>query len=313
MKRALIVIVIVVVAAAVVYFMRIQAIERGRQEREELVNNVESETVVPVIVEPVITGEVERIVKYTGTVEPDEQVTVFPKISGRLLSVDVDENDRVEKDQAIATIDPEVTGQRFEPFKVTAPLAGTVSQVSLDPGAYVSQMDPLVTIIDDRSVKVAIGVLEKDYHLLKEGTPVRIEFDALPGGIREARITNRSPVVDARTGTAKAEIELRNSNSMLRSGMFARVEAVTEVHEDAVLMPLAATLTEVLPGRGTRVETTVFVADGDVARERAVVLGLAGPTHYEVLEGLRAGEHVVVMGQNLLRDGTKIALTDIDS
>jgi multidrug efflux pump subunit AcrA (membrane-fusion protein) len=313
MKRALILIVIVVVVALVVYFMRIQAIERGKQAREDLVNNAESEAIVPVIVEPVITGEVERILKYTGTVEPEEQVSVYPKISGRILSVDVDENDRVAKDETVAMIDPEITGQRFEPFEVTAPIDGTISQVFLDPGAYVTQMEPLVTIINDRSVKVGIGVLEKDYHLIKEGTPVRIEFDALAGETRDAKITNRSPVVDARTGTAKAEIRMRNGDSMLRSGMFARVQVITEVHKDAVLMPLAATLTEVLPGRGSRVETTVFVAEGDVARERPVVLGLAGPTHYEVLEGLAAGEKVIILGQTLLRDGIKITIMDTES
>jgi hypothetical protein len=74
-------------------------------------------------------------------------------------------------------------------------------------------------------------------------------------------------------------------------------------------MPLAATLTEILPGRGTRVETEVFVVEGDVARKRLVVLGLVGPTHYEVLEGLAADDQVVVVGQSLLHDGSKLRIT----
>ena len=310
MKRALIVIVIIIAVAVVAYVMRMSAIERGRKAREELVNNAGGETAVPVVVAPVVTGDVERILRYTGTVEPEEQVNVFPKISGRVLSVDVEENDVVVKDRTVAVLDPEITGQRFEPFEVKAPIGGTISYVFVDPGAFVTQMDPMVTIINDESVKVGIGILEKDYHLVGVGTPVRIEFDALSGETREARITNRSPVVDPRTGTAKAEIRMKNSDSMLRSGMFARVQVIAEVHADAVLMPLAATLTEILPGRGTRVETTIFVAERDVARERQVVLGLAGPTHYEVLEGLGTGEMVVVTGQNLLRDGMKIAIVD---
>jgi membrane fusion protein (multidrug efflux system) len=312
MKRALIVIVIIVAVAVVAYFMRMSAIARSKKAREELVNNAGGETAVPVMVAPVVTGDVERILRYTGTVEPEEQVNVFPKISGRVLSVEVEENDVVAKDRTVAVIDPEITGQRFEPFEVKAPIGGTISNVFVDPGAYVTQMQPIVTVIKDQSVKVAIGILEKDYHLVGNGTPVRVEFDALPGETRAAKITNRSPVVDARTGTAKAEIRMRNSDSMLRSGMFARVEVITETHEDAVLMPLAATLTEILPGRGTRVETTVFAVQGDVVRERSVVLGLAGPAYYEVLEGLTAGEMVVVTGQNLVRDGTKITVVDRD-
>jgi RND family efflux transporter MFP subunit len=171
-------------------------------------------------------------------------------------------------------------------------------------------MQPIVRLIDDTSVKVMIGVLEKDYHLVREGTPVRIVFDALPGETISAKITNRSPIVNPRTGTSQTEILLSNSDGMLKAGMFARVEVVTEVHKDAVLMPLAATLTEVLPGRGVRVETSVFVVKGDTALERDVVLGLAGPTHFEVLEGLKAGEKVVVVGQNLLSDGMKVGVTE---
>ena len=305
----MIVIVIVVVAAAAVFLMRLRAIEQSQQERQDLVNGINNEQVTPVIVAPIITGDVERTLKYTGTVEPEEEVEVYSKISGRLISVKVEEGDEVSKDATVAVIDPEITGQRFEPFEVTSPLKGNIAKTYLDPGTYVNQMQPIVKVIDDSYVKVEIDILEKDYHLIKEGTPVRLRFDALPGKLMSAKVTNRSPVVDPMTGTAVAEIRLANRDGMLKSGMFARVEVIIEVREDAVLMPLAATLTEILPGRGVRVETEVFVADGETARQRKVVLGLAGPTHFEVLDGLGPGELVIVVGQNLVTDGAKLRVT----
>jgi membrane fusion protein (multidrug efflux system) len=309
MKRVLIIIVVVVVAAAAVFLLRLRAIERSQQERQSLVNEINTEHVTPVIVAPVITGDVERTFKYTGTVKAEDAVDVYSKISGRVVSVKVEEGDEVAKDETVAVIDPEITGQRFEPFAVTSPLKGNIAQVYLDPGTYINQMQPIVKVIDDRYVKVEIDVLEKDYNLVKEGTPVRVSFDALAGETTVAKITNRSPVVDPMTGTATVEVRLDNRSGMLKTGMFARVEAIIEVHKDAVLMPLAATLTEILPGRGVRVETQVFVADGEIAREREVVLGLAGPTHYEVLQGLKPGEEVVVVGQNLVTDGAKLRIT----
>jgi multidrug efflux pump subunit AcrA (membrane-fusion protein) len=310
MKRAWIWIIIVIVVVGALFLIRLMRIQQARRDREELLSQANSETVVPVIVEPVITGDVERVLRYTGTVEPAEKVQVYPKVSGRIISLKVDEGDVVGKDDKIAVIDPEITGQRFEPYEVPAPIGGKISTVSLDVGSLVNQMQPLVEIIDDSTVKVEIRVLEKDYHLIDEGTPVRMEFDALPGDVIEGRVTNRSPVVDPRTGSAKTEIALRNTGGRLKPGMFARVQVITEVHRDAVLMPLAATLTEVLPGRGNRVETKVFVIDGNVAQARSVVLGLAGPTHYEVLDGLKPGERVVVTGQNLLGDGVRISITE---
>ena len=95
MKRALIVIVIVVVAGLAIYFFRISAIEREKKHREDLANNANSEMGVPVIVAPVIAGDVEKVLRYTGIVEAEEEINVYPKISGRMISVKVDENDIV--------------------------------------------------------------------------------------------------------------------------------------------------------------------------------------------------------------------------
>lgn len=88
--------------------------------------------------------------------------------------------------------------------------------------------------------------------------------------------------------------------------MFVRIQVVPETHADVVLVPAEATLSDVLAGGGEEVETVVFVADGDRVRERRVRLGLSNGTHYEVLEGLAAGEMVVISGQTLLRDGVKV-------
>jgi membrane fusion protein (multidrug efflux system) len=309
MKRAVTIVVIAVIVVAAVFLVRLRSIQRSQAKRQELVSGVGSGQATPVVVAPVTTGDMERILKYTGTVEADDKIDVSSKISGRVVSVNVEDGDKVAKDAILAIIDPEVTGQRFEPFEVTAPIAGHIATVYLDAGTYVTQMQPIVNIVDDRYVKVKIEVLERDYHIIKEGMPVRMMFDALPGETRRAEVSNLSPVVDPVTGTAEAEVRLDNGDGMLRAGMFARVEVIVEVHEDAVLMPLAATLTEILPGRGTRVETEVFVVEGDVAKQRAVVLGLVGATNYEVLEGLTPGEQVVVVGQNLLADGAKIRIT----
>jgi membrane fusion protein (multidrug efflux system) len=310
MKRAWIWVIIIVVVVAALIVWRVRQIQRGQEVLAEMVSRANSETVVPVMVAPVTAGDVERILRYTGTVEPMERVEVYPKVAGRITSIEVDEGDAVSKDDIVAVIDPEITGQRFEPYEVTSPIGGKIAKVHLDVGSLVNQAQPVVEVIDDSSVKVEIGVLEKDYHVIEEGTPVRMAFDALPGVQIDARVSNRSPVVDPATGSAKTEIALSNNDGKIKVGMFARVQVISEIHRGAVLMPLAATLTEVLPGRGTRVETTVFVVDGAVARERSVVLGLAGPTHYEVLGGLEAGEAVVVTGQSLLRDGIKVKVTD---
>lgn len=305
MKRALIVIIIVAVAA-VIFIWRMSSIQRERAAREEAAAAAEAQTAVTVAVEPVITGEIEKVLRYTGRVEAMEEVDVTPKIAGRIIKVHVKEGDAVGKGQTIMTIDPEVTGMKFEPHSVTSPIAGKVAMRYVDRGAYVTQQIPLVKVINDSAVKVTIGVLEKDYPFVRLGMPARIEFDALPGNTWTAKVTNLRPVVDTMTGTARAEIGMDNGKGRLRSGMFARVQLVVETHENAVLMPRNATLKELFSDRGAEIETTVFVVEGGAARKRIVRLGLSNKDYFEVLDGLTPGDEVIVAGQNIVGDGSEV-------
>lgn len=305
MKRALIVIIIIVVAALIVMW-RLSSMQRERQAKEDAAAAAEAQTSIAVAVAPVVTGEIEKVLRYTGRVEAMEDVDVTPKIAGRITKVHVREGDVVTKGQTIMTIDPEVTGMKFEAHSVTSPIAGKVAFKYVDRGAYVTQQVPLVKVINDASVKVTIGVLEKDYPFVELGMPARIVFDALPGKTWNAKVTNLRPVVDTMTGTARAEMRMDNGKGQLKSGMFARVQLVVETHENAVLMPRNATLRELFSDRGAEIETSVFVAEGSVARKRDVRLGLSDRDHFEVLEGLEPGENVIVAGQNIVRDGTEL-------
>jgi multidrug efflux pump subunit AcrA (membrane-fusion protein) len=69
-------------------------------------------------------------------------------------------------------------------------------------------------------------------------------------------------------------------------------------------------LKELLPVEGGEIRSQVFVVAGDKAEARQVTLGLANPIHFEVIDGLNPGDRVVVVGQNLLRDGVKVSVTD---
>jgi multidrug efflux pump subunit AcrA (membrane-fusion protein) len=307
MKRAFIIIVIVVVVALVVLW-RISSIQRQRAAREEAAAIAEAVTAIAVRVEPVVAGEIEKVLRYTGRVEAEEEVDVTPKIAGRIVEVKVTEGDAVKKGQTVMTIDPEVTGMKFELHSVTSPIDGKVAVRYVDRGAYVSQAIPLIRVINDSRVKVGFGILEKDYHLIKLGMHARIEFDAFFGKVWTGKISNLRPVVDVTTGTARAEIRMNNGRGDLKSGMFARVQLVVETHKDAILMPREATLRELFSDRGAEVETSVFVAEGGTARRRRVRLGLSNKEHFEVLDGLSTGEQVIVSGQNIVRDGSEIEI-----
>jgi multidrug efflux pump subunit AcrA (membrane-fusion protein) len=95
---------------------------------------------------------------------------------------------------------------------------------------------------------------------------------------------------------------------MLRPGMFARVRIITEQRDNIVKIPITAMISRFG-------ERYVFTADftnpqQPVARRRLVVPGIQIDGIMEVREGLFPNEEVVVRGQSLLEDGSRINIVD---
>ena len=117
------------------------------------------------------------------------------------------------------------------------------------------------------------------------------------------RIDLVSPVVDPESGTIKVTVEVTDYPPSTRPGDFVEVSIVTDRHDDSLLVPRVAVVTE----RGQR---SVYVVDGDVARQRMVEVGFEDDQDAEIVSGLDVGELVVVQGQRSLRDGQPIAILD---
>ena len=106
-------------------------------------------------------------------------------------------------------------------------------------------------------------------------------------------------MVDTGTGTVKVTVEAVGPPSSVRPGGFVTIDIVRETRPEAVLLPRVAVIRELQ-------DAHVFVVNGETAERRVVSLGLEENEHIEVLEGLEAGDQVIVAGQGGLKDGTKI-------
>lgn len=180
-------------------------------------------------------------------------------------------------------------------FVVRAPIAGTVIARNASVGAEARPDDaePLIVIAALERVWVLADVPPPDLGAVVPGAMVEIKVDGLPGRRFSAAIDHVSEVVDPVTTMARARIVLDNTDGALRPGMFARVR-VLQGGARQIAIPMSAVLTR-------RDETFVFTQDPDGAfRQRKVTLGRQAGQHVAVLDGLAAGEAVVVDGAILL-------------
>jgi len=179
--------------------------------------------------------------------------------------------------------------------RITSPVDGFVGRRNADPGAWVSQNAPVVSVVEIARLRMQAAVVEKDLRFVGVGDPATVEVDAYPGDQFKGRVARVSPVLDPATRTATMEVEIPNTDNRLRPGMYARVELTIEEHKGVVLVPKPAVVD--LDG-----QRGVWQAgDDNKAKFLPVTLGIEDGERVEITAGLTAGDRFVTEGAGAVR------------
>lgn len=184
---------------------------------------------------------------------------------------------------------------------IASPVEGFIGKRTLDPGASVNVNTSFISVVDIRTVRLVINVVEKDLRRIAAGTAVEIEVDAYPGELFTGRVARVAPILDPATRTAQVEIEVPNATFRLKPGMYARAKFAVETHEKTLLVPTLSVV-DVSGNIG------VFLANGETANFHQVTTGIEHQDFTEILTGLQEGQKVISTGAAALREGDRIAL-----
>jgi cobalt-zinc-cadmium efflux system membrane fusion protein len=185
-------------------------------------------------------------------------------------------------------------GQIVSEVVVPSPADGIVIARSINPGQVVGVGQELFTVADLSTVWIIADVYEKDFGAVALGTPATVSVPGQPP--MQGRVAYIDPRVESATRTAKVRIEVPNRHGALRLGMYVDVAFAKAGDAPRAVIPRAA-----VQSVGSR--SVVYVATDDEGRfiERPVRLGEAVGDTIEVIEGVRAGERIVVDGSFYLR------------
>ncbi|MDE6715259.1 MAG: efflux RND transporter periplasmic adaptor subunit, partial [Muribaculaceae bacterium] len=111
----------------------------------------------------------------------------------------------------------------MENTRLVSPINGVVTARNYDSGDMTGQL-PILTIEQIQPVKVIINVAEKEFSKVKLGMPVSIKLDVYGDEEFAGKISLIYPTIDAATRTFQVEINIPNTDSRIRPGMFARVQ-----------------------------------------------------------------------------------------
>ncbi|MFA5516395.1 MAG: efflux RND transporter periplasmic adaptor subunit [Desulfuromonadales bacterium] len=212
------------------------------------------------------------------------------------------EYDEARKAFDIAHADLARARLALEKSTLLSPVDGVVDLLLIDRGEYVAEGAPVAVLVQVDRLKALVEVPEKDVSWLRSGQTVDVLPAAIAGPagkVREGKILHLAYKADPLTRTYLAKIEVRNPAGDLRPGMILRARFLRRELTQAIAIPLYA----VVERGGERI---VFVEVQGIAQRRPVRTGAVLGDRVVIEEGLRPGDRLLVQGQQLVTDGTKI-------
>jgi len=222
---------------------------------------------------------------------------------------------------------------------IYAPMAGTISQLNKEVGEIALgsqfQEDVILIISNLNSMEAVVDVDENDIVSVQLGDNATIEVDALSEKAFEgivSEIASSANVTAAGSADQKTEFEVKiritEPGSSLRPGMTASADIVTEVQQEALVVPIQSVTvrtTDQLATTEAEDDTTseskytadkdgfvpvVFVLLEDEVIAFQVETGIQSETHIEILNGLNDGDEIVTGNyraiSQILQNNTKV-------
>jgi len=188
-------------------------------------------------------------------------------------------------------------------YDLCSPLDGTVVEKNITPGQQIRSdqmlanapqfVNPLFVVTDPARLWLFLDVTESDIALLRPNQEVLIRTKSLPDKVFHGHLEVINTGLDSATRTIKARCLVDNSEKLLRAEMYVTVDVEADTPAGVYISTKAIFLKDNRP--------YVFVeSESGRFQRRAVKLGWESNGRSAVLEGLSAGERVVIDGSLLL-------------
>lgn len=296
---------------------------------------------IPVTVEQVQKGTLERKIPLGGLLKAQEQVVLTAKNPAlKVLSVPVEVGDYVAAGTPLVIFDSREIDLQLEQAQLAYDrnkelfAAGAISQYQLEQAetaltnlqlqrencilsstinGYVASVTavegqlagaaPLVTVVNTAELELTIQVGESFVGSMEKGRKMPVQVAAVSAEPFQAVIKTVPPQADAITKAFPVTLTIENVKNKLKDGMYGEVELVVERRQDVIVIPQYA----VLDGEDGRTKQ-VFVVENGLAKKRTVDLGLTLGDQTEIIKGLQTGEMLVVEGQYGITDDSPVTV-----
>jgi len=192
---------------------------------------------------------------------------------------------------------------RWERTQIRSPFNGVVDNTIPNEGDFAPPGIPVARVVNTSTIKIQADIPELLSGSVSVGSSAIVTFDALPGDTLRGKVSFVGSTVSSANRAMQAEIILSNPYRKIKSEMVAKVKMLRETKPNAILV------SENILQLVDRDRIIAFVENGGKAEERRVKLGGRQGIMVEVLEGLKAGDRLIVAGYQKIVTGSPVIVT----
>ncbi|QHI72371.1 efflux RND transporter periplasmic adaptor subunit [Aminipila terrae] len=186
--------------------------------------------------------------------------------------------------------------------EVSSRIKGTVADCNIKSGQMVQAGTPLMTVQDLSHIYLVVNVNQDDISKIALGEKVNVSVDAFSAKTFNGTVEIINPVANTASRSFEVKMVVENTQSLLKPGMFAKVQIEFAPPKRAITVPQSAV-------SGKDGLYYVFVANDHKAEKRSVGLGDTMGQEVEVKSGLAESEKLIISNVNKLKDGDTIRIS----
>ncbi|MCC6758908.1 MAG: efflux RND transporter periplasmic adaptor subunit, partial [Candidatus Omnitrophica bacterium] len=230
--------------------------------------------------------------------------TTFDRLSTLIKAnaISQQEYDQAQSDLASRKAEIELINAQLKEAVISATFDGVMGERKVSLGQFVSQGTTLTYLIQQNPMKAEFRVPERFLGQLKDGQGIEVRVAAYPEESFTGEVYFIDPQVDELTRTALVKAKLPNPDGKLKRGMFANLNLIVSIREKALVISEMALIPR-------SEEVFVFIVDAEnKAQMKPVKVGIRMVGKVEIIEGVAAGENVIVEGFQKIGPGSLVSI-----
>lgn len=172
--------------------------------------------------------------------------------------------------------------------EVRAPFSGIIGLRNISPGGYLSPQGSIATLVNIDPAKITFSIPERYLGLAKVGNKVNFTVESSQQKLT-ATVYAIEPNIDVNSRSITLKARAENPKGLLKAGSFAKIHFTLDNVPQTIMVPTEAVIPDI---KGSN----VFIAQHGLAIQKAIKTDTRTDKSIQVIDGLKAGDSLIVTG-----------------